>query len=87
MADDNASPFGPLLLELARMRRSNLSAAIGDVDKIIDLLSTTREQVAAGTDHDVTPALPKDADGLNRRRQSQKHDDSDDAAKPSQDQS
>lgn len=50
MADDTASPFGPLLLELARMRKSNLTAAIDDVDKIIDLLSAAREQVAAGTD-------------------------------------
>ncbi len=49
MADDTASPFGPLLLELARMRKSNLTAAIDDVDKIIDLLSAAREQVAAGT--------------------------------------
>ncbi|TQV96257.1 hypothetical protein V2A60_003317 [Cordyceps javanica] len=50
MADDNASPFGPLLLELARMRKSNLSSAIDDVDKIIDLLSAAREQVAAEDD-------------------------------------
>ncbi|KAJ6785306.1 hypothetical protein PWT90_09223 [Aphanocladium album] len=48
MADDTSSPFGPLLLELARMRKSNLSAAIDDVDKIIDLISAAREQVAAG---------------------------------------
>ncbi|OAA81240.1 regulator of gluconeogenesis Rmd5 [Akanthomyces lecanii RCEF 1005] len=50
MADDTASPFGPLLLELARMRKSNLTAAIDDVDKIIDLLSAAREQVAAEDD-------------------------------------
>ncbi|OAA62093.1 regulator of gluconeogenesis Rmd5 [Cordyceps fumosorosea ARSEF 2679] len=50
MADDTASPFGPLLLELARMRKSTLSAAIDDVDKIIDLLTAAREQVAAEDD-------------------------------------
>ncbi|EGX95427.1 regulator of gluconeogenesis Rmd5 [Cordyceps militaris CM01] len=50
MADDSTSPFGPLLLELARMRKSNLSAAIDDVDKIIDLLSAARDQVAAEDD-------------------------------------
>ncbi|KAJ2970916.1 hypothetical protein NQ176_g7955 [Zarea fungicola] len=50
MADDTVSPFGPLLLELARMRKSNLTTAIDDVDKIIDLLSAAREQVAAEDD-------------------------------------
>lgn len=53
MADDTVSPFGPLLLELARMRKSNLTTAIDGVDKIIDLLSAAREQVAAGM-QDVT---------------------------------
>ncbi|KAM3433072.1 hypothetical protein NHJ13734_006611 [Beauveria thailandica] len=58
MAEDTASPFGPLLLELARMRKSNLSGAIDDVDKIIDLLSAAREQVAAEDDsHRIMMAL------------------------------
>lgn len=46
------SPFGPLLAELARMRKSNLNAAIDDVDSIIDLLTAAREQVAGGTRHE-----------------------------------
>lgn len=45
---DIVSPFGPLQAELARMRKSNLTAAIQDVDKIIDYLVAAREQVAAG---------------------------------------
>ncbi|RDA90260.1 hypothetical protein CP533_4604 [Ophiocordyceps camponoti-saundersi (nom. inval.)] len=48
--DETLSPFAPLLAELARMRKSNLSSAIQDVDKIIDLLSKTREQVAENSD-------------------------------------
>ncbi len=48
MAGADDSPFPPLLNELARVRRSNLTAAIGDVDKIINLLANAREQVAAG---------------------------------------
>lgn len=50
MAGADDSPFPPLLNELARVRRSNLTAAIGDVDKIIDLLANAREQVAAEAD-------------------------------------
>jgi hypothetical protein len=46
--DDHPSPFGPLEVELARMKQSNLNSAISDVDQIIDLLSSAREQVAAG---------------------------------------
>lgn len=45
---DHPSPFAPLMAELARMRKSNLSAAIDDVDQIINLLSAAREQVAHG---------------------------------------
>ena len=45
---DHVSPFAPLMVELARMRKSNLNAAIDDVDQIIDLLTATREQVAGG---------------------------------------
>lgn len=44
-----SSPFGPLLAEVARMRKLNLNAAIQDVDSIIDLLMAAREQVAGGT--------------------------------------
>jgi hypothetical protein len=47
--DMPSSPFGPLLAELARMRKSNLNAAINDVDSIIDLLTAARDQVAGGT--------------------------------------
>ncbi|KAG5979755.1 hypothetical protein E4U55_004801 [Claviceps digitariae] len=51
MEDDMpASPFGPLLAEVARMRKSNLNAAIQDVDAIIDLLTAAREQVAGDGD-------------------------------------
>lgn len=46
--DDHPSPFGPLQVELARMKKSNLNSAIDDVDQIIDLLSSAREQIAAG---------------------------------------
>ncbi|KAL6904571.1 CTLH/CRA C-terminal to lish motif domain-containing protein [Trichoderma evansii] len=45
--DDIVSPFGPLQKELARMRGANLTAAIQDVDKIIEYLVAAREQVAA----------------------------------------
>lgn len=38
------------MAELARMRKSNLNSAIDDVDRIIDLLATTRNQVAAEPD-------------------------------------
>ncbi|KAK4059440.1 RMD5, regulator of gluconeogenesis [Trichoderma simmonsii] len=47
LGGDIASPFGPLQAELSRMRRSNLTAAIQDVDKIIDYLVAAREQVAS----------------------------------------
>jgi hypothetical protein len=30
------------------MKKSNLNAAIGDVDKILEMLERTREQVAQG---------------------------------------
>ncbi|KAK5992674.1 E3 ubiquitin-protein ligase RMND5A [Cladobotryum mycophilum] len=57
--DDVVSPFAPLLAELARMRKSNLTAAIDDVDNIIDLLTKAREQVAeADTDsHKISMAM------------------------------
>ncbi|KAG6038081.1 hypothetical protein E4U41_004590 [Claviceps citrina] len=52
------SPFGPLLAEVARMRKSNLSAAIQDVDAIIDLLTAAREQVAGDGDaHKISMAM------------------------------
>lgn len=47
--DDIVSPFGPLQNELARMRGANLTAAIQDVDKIIEHLVAARERIAAGT--------------------------------------
>ena len=50
---DHPSPFAPLMAELARMRKSNLTAAIDDVDSIINLLTAAREQVAQG----MKPAL------------------------------
>jgi E3 ubiquitin-protein transferase RMND5 len=46
--DVSPSPFAPLHVELARMRKSTLRSAISDVDKIIDLLVAAREQVAEG---------------------------------------
>ncbi|KAM0466899.1 hypothetical protein ACHAPV_000409 [Trichoderma viride] len=50
--DDIVSPFGPLQNELARMRGANLTAAIEDVDKIIEHLVAAREQIAAAdADH------------------------------------
>ncbi|KHN98904.1 Ran binding protein-like, CRA domain protein [Metarhizium album ARSEF 1941] len=56
--DMPSSPFGPLLAELARMRKSNLNAAINDVDSIIDLLTTAREQVAGDDDaHKISMAM------------------------------
>ncbi|KJZ77378.1 hypothetical protein HIM_03102 [Hirsutella minnesotensis 3608] len=48
--EDTPSPFAPLLAEVARMRKSNLTAAIDDVDKIIELLTRAREQVAGDVD-------------------------------------
>ncbi|PHH91638.1 hypothetical protein CDD83_10924 [Cordyceps sp. RAO-2017] len=50
LEEDAPSPFAPLLAELARMRKSNLSAAIADVDAITDLLCKVREQVAGDVD-------------------------------------
>ncbi|KAG6095791.1 hypothetical protein E4U30_002038 [Claviceps sp. LM220 group G6] len=52
------SPFGPLLAEVARMRRGNLNAAIQDVDSIIDLLTAARDQVAGDGDaHKISIAM------------------------------
>ena len=45
---DHPSPFAPLMAELARMKKSNLTAVVDDVDQIIDLLTAAREQVAGG---------------------------------------
>lgn len=53
-ANEHPSPFGPVQAELAKMRKANLGAAISDVDQIIALLETTKEQVEQGTDHLVT---------------------------------
>ncbi|KAJ6442864.1 regulator of gluconeogenesis Rmd5 [Purpureocillium lavendulum] len=58
MAGADDSPFPPLLNELARVRRSNLTAAIGDVDNIIELLTSAREQVAAGNAPPKEPSIP-----------------------------
>ncbi|QPH18452.1 hypothetical protein C2857_003492 [Epichloe festucae Fl1] len=53
-----SSPFGPLLAEVARMRKLNLNAAIQDVDSIIDLLTAAREQVAGDGDaHKISMAM------------------------------
>lgn len=53
-----SSPFGPLLAEVARMRKLNLNAAIQDVDSIIDLLMAAREQVAGDGDaHKISMAM------------------------------
>lgn len=46
--DDHPSPFGPLQVELARMKKSNLTAAIDDVDDILTLLTEARNRVAQG---------------------------------------
>jgi len=37
-----------LQLELAKMRKASLASSVSDVDKIIDLLTAAREQVAGG---------------------------------------
>lgn len=47
-SNDHISPFGPLMAELARMRKSNLNSTIEDVDQIINFLTAAREQVASG---------------------------------------
>lgn len=46
--NDHVSPFAPLMAELARMRTRNLNAAIDEVDSVIELLTTAREQIAQG---------------------------------------
>ncbi|KAH7319999.1 CTLH/CRA C-terminal to lish motif domain-containing protein [Stachybotrys elegans] len=48
--DDAPSPFTSLYPEIARMKRSNLRAAIDDIDKIIQSLEHTRAQVAGEGD-------------------------------------
>ncbi|TWU71602.1 hypothetical protein ED733_003267 [Metarhizium rileyi] len=56
--DMSSSPFGPLLAELARMRKSNLNAAINDIDSIINLLTAARDQVADDADaHMISMAM------------------------------
>ncbi|KAL2211751.1 regulator of gluconeogenesis Rmd5 [Sarocladium strictum] len=45
-----ASPFATLRADVARMRRSGLRHAINDVDKVIDILTAAREQVAQDGD-------------------------------------
>lgn len=47
--EDHPSPFQPLEADLERMRRSTLTAAIDDVDRIIELLEATRQQIAEGS--------------------------------------
>jgi hypothetical protein len=49
--DGHPSPFLPLLAEVAKMRKSNLNATIEDVDDIISLIESTREQVAGRKTH------------------------------------
>ena len=49
--EGNPSPFTPLYAELDKMRKSTLTAAITDVDKIIELLESTRNQVEEGMKH------------------------------------
>ncbi|CAI6081334.1 hypothetical protein V2G26_011632 [Clonostachys chloroleuca] len=59
---DNApvSPFAPLQADLARMKKSNLNAAIGDVDKILEMLERTREQVAQESEsHKISMAMTR----------------------------
>jgi hypothetical protein len=56
--DDIVSPFGPLQNELARMRGANLTAAIQDVDQIIEHLVAAREQIAAGTNFLLRVPIP-----------------------------
>lgn len=48
--DYHPSPFALLQAELARMRRFNLTAAIDDVDKVIELLEAARDQITHGPD-------------------------------------
>jgi hypothetical protein len=49
MASDNDAPLmGPLKIELAKMKKATLKSAERDVDRIIQLLESAREQVASG---------------------------------------
>lgn len=48
LEDERPSPFAPLQADVERMKRSNLTTAIDDVDQVIDLLMSAREQVAGG---------------------------------------
>ena len=67
-ANEHPSPFGPVQAELAKMRRSNLGAAISDVDQIIALLEQTKDMVETGTDpgyalvRDSADTSPENAD-------------------------
>jgi hypothetical protein len=49
MANEDLSFFQPLADDVERMRKSNLTAAIGDVDRIIELLEAARKQISEGT--------------------------------------
>ena len=43
--------MAPLQAELARLRKASLASSVDDVDRIIELLVSAREQVAGGTDN------------------------------------
>lgn len=58
--EDHPSPFQPLEAELDRMRRSTLTAAIDDVDGIIELLELARQQISEGIA--CLPDVPADPD-------------------------
>lgn len=71
--NDNPSPFTPLYAELARMRKAKLKSAIDDVDQIIDLLTSTREQVARGAPPADDGDVDVDGDGPNRSAEADAH--------------
>lgn len=54
--EDHPSPFQPLEADLERMRGSTLTAAIDDVDRIIELLESTREQISEGRTNVPSPS-------------------------------
>lgn len=63
MSELPSSPFPPLMAELAKMEKSNLTAAIDNVESIIQELERVRAQIDGGK---ILP-LPRSREGESER--------------------